>query len=163
MRSKDNIDVSGLNITETYIKGLYVNREGRLFGLEETGYYEIFPYLNLPTGDWKVKYGYYRFRFNRKMYQLHVILARTYVPGYKEGLVVNHIDGDSRNNKIENLEWITRGQNVAKYWESLSEEERLAYRQKFSESVKNGHALGHYDEHMKKLSEINKRGRDGQF
>ena len=163
MRSKNHIDVSGLNITATHINGLYVNREGRIFGLEETGYYEIFPYLNKPTGNWRIKQGYYRFRFEKKMYQVHNVLARTYVPGYKQGLVVDHINGDSTDNRIENLQWITRGQNVAKFWETKTEEEKEAYRKKYSESVKNGHALGHYKEHYRKLSENKKRGRNGQF
>ena len=33
------------------------------------------------------------------------------------GLVVNHIDADHFNNKLENLEWITQSENVRRTWE----------------------------------------------
>ena len=32
--------------------------------------------------------------------------------GYKDGMEVNHIDGDKRNNHFANLEWVSRSGNV---------------------------------------------------
>lgn len=40
------------------------------------------------------------------------LVALTWVNGYREGLTVNHINGNRRDNRIENLEWITREDNI---------------------------------------------------
>lgn len=42
---------------------------------------------------------------------VHRLVAISFL-GYKEGLEVNHIDGDKSNNRINNLEWCTRKENV---------------------------------------------------
>lgn len=53
-----------------------------------------------------------------KTYLVARLVAMAWVEGYKEGLTVNHIDGDPSNNHISNLEWVTRGDNTRKYFES---------------------------------------------
>lgn len=40
------------------------------------------------------------------------LVAMTWVSGYKQGLTVNHIDGNPQNNKRENLEWLTLADNI---------------------------------------------------
>lgn len=44
---------------------------------------------------------------------IHSAVAKTFL-GDKtiDGLVVNHIDGDKTNNKLENLEWVTAQENA---------------------------------------------------
>lgn len=51
----------------------------------------------------------------RQTVAVHRLVALAFVPGYEEGLTVNHKDGNKRNNAIENLEWITAKANVAHY------------------------------------------------
>jgi len=46
----------------------------------------------------------------------HRLVAQNYVPGYFEGAVVNHIDGDKYNNHYTNLEWVTQKENVHHYF-----------------------------------------------
>ena len=45
-------------------------------------------------------------------YTVHSLVASTFL-GSREGLVVNHKDGDKLNNSLDNLEWCTRRENEA--------------------------------------------------
>lgn len=67
----------------------------------------------------------------------------------KKGLVVNHIDGDRKNNNIKNLEWVTQAENVAHAKRSgkirkgvnhpmskLSEDDILEIRKLYSDGVR---------------------------
>ena len=64
------------------------------------------------------KFGYYHVSLsdgnrNYTHYEVHRLVALHFVPGYKEGLVVNHINEYSLDNRAENLEWCTPGYNLA--------------------------------------------------
>lgn len=45
---------------------------------------------------------------------VHRLVAENFVDGYFDGAVVNHIDGNNRNNSAANLEWVTTADNVHK-------------------------------------------------
>jgi len=49
---------------------------------------------------------------NRKHYEVHRLVALHFVPGYKEGLVVNHKNEVKTDNRAENLEWCTYQYNL---------------------------------------------------
>lgn len=74
---------------------------------------------NIETGKLKAfdinNYGYKRLQCYRdgkqKKYFVHILVAKLFVPGYKPGYVVNHIDGDKTNNHWTNLEWVTKTRN----------------------------------------------------
>jgi len=57
-------------------------------------------------------YGYLKVTLcknnNKKQCKVHRLVCETFlkIPNYK--LDVNHIDGDKKNNKISNLEWVTK-------------------------------------------------------
>ncbi len=43
---------------------------------------------------------------------LHRVVALAFINGFSTGLEVNHIDFNQLNNHIDNLEWVTRGENA---------------------------------------------------
>lgn len=48
----------------------------------------------------------------RKGLGVHTAVARTFLKDYKNGLQVNHKDGNKLNNNINNLEWVTGSENM---------------------------------------------------
>lgn len=60
------------------------------------------------------KRKYIRLTKNKKTLKvfLHRLVAMAFCDGYKKGLQVNHIDCDRLNNMADNLEWVTRNENM---------------------------------------------------
>lgn len=48
-----------------------------------------------------------------KTYKVHRLVCIAFLPKDPERNVVNHVDGNKRNNKLENLEWCTYKENTA--------------------------------------------------
>lgn len=48
----------------------------------------------------------------KKFYHVHRLVAKEFVPGFAENLVVNHKNGIRADNRPENLEWITHSENL---------------------------------------------------
>lgn len=46
-----------------------------------------------------------------KRFLVHRLIAKTFLENTKNKEHVNHIDGNKLNNKLENLEWVTRSEN----------------------------------------------------
>lgn len=49
-----------------------------------------------------------------KTFLVSRLIAMTWCDGYSDGMTVNHIDGNSLNNTVENLEWVSRADNIRK-------------------------------------------------
>lgn len=54
----------------------------------------------------------------RKRFFLHRAVAISFIPNPDNKATINHIDGNKLNNKIENLEWATIGDNVRHAWKN---------------------------------------------
>lgn len=47
----------------------------------------------------------------RSKFKTHRLVALAFCPGYSPGMHVNHIDGNTLNNRASNLEWVTQADN----------------------------------------------------
>lgn len=65
-----------------------------------------------------VSHGYAKVSLKDRAYFLHRIIAFVHCSGFKEGLTVNHKDGNKLNNYPSNLEWITVGDNIRHAFET---------------------------------------------
>ena len=54
-----------------------------------------------------------------KTFFVHRLVASTFIPNPENLPAVNHKDGNKLNNLIDNLEWITVGDNVKHYFREL--------------------------------------------
>lgn len=59
---------------------------------------------------------------------IHRLVAEAFVDGYFDGAVVNHIDGNNRNNHYTNLEWVTQMVNVHKSYETSELDQTRNYK-----------------------------------
>lgn len=58
------------------------------------------------------QYGYVVVSINEKLYRMHQLIAHAFLPNPENKPHVNHKDGIRDNNKLENLEWCTRSENM---------------------------------------------------
>jgi hypothetical protein len=52
--------------------------------------------------------------------QLHRIVAKAFLPNSENKRVVNHIDGNKLNNKVDNLEWTSHRENSCHYYQNIN-------------------------------------------
>ena len=62
-------------------------------------------------------------------FYLHRVIAITFIPNPNNLEEVNHIDGNPYNNRVENLEWMTREDNMRHFHENRTKYENKNVRQ----------------------------------
>jgi hypothetical protein len=77
---------------------------------------------------------------SRKSYQVHRLVAMTYIPNPDNLPQVNHKDGNPLNNHVANLEWVTQSENM-QHGISLGLIDKMSGRQAIARS-ENGKKTG---------------------
>lgn len=97
------------------IKSKQINLFGKEFLIYENG-----DLINLKTnkkynpvdnGVGYLKVGIYVGNNKSRPVYIHRILAQSFIPNPKNKIEVNHIDGNTKNNNLSNLEWVTKSEN----------------------------------------------------
>jgi hypothetical protein len=94
---------------ETKYKGYFISNLGRLKGrrgkvikyqIGETGYYNVAIY---PDGS----------KGKCKCLKIHRLVAEAFIPNDDSSKpIINHIDGNKLNNRVDNLEWCNHSYNI---------------------------------------------------
>lgn len=56
--------------------------------------------------------GYYTVNLRGKLFGIHRLVAMTFIPNPEGKPIINHINGIKNDNRVENLEWCTYGENL---------------------------------------------------
>lgn len=61
---------------------------------------------------WEQSWGYLQVTLNGKHKRVHILVLNAFIGKCPEGYEGNHKDGNKKNNRIDNLEWITPSENM---------------------------------------------------
>lgn len=130
----------------TIAKDYYAREDGAIISKKHGGYKEISQHLNKKNRYYSVRVG---IAINKpKTFNVHRLIAMAFIGVCPEGMEVRHLDGDSCNNKAENLSYGTRlenhsdkirhgtsGKGADNSMAKLTEEDVLAIRAKYKKGV----------------------------
>lgn len=69
--------------------------------------------------------GYKIITIRNKSYLIHRLVAQTFLQILDNKPIVNHIDCDKYNNRVENLEWVTQKENVSLHNKNISHPKKV--------------------------------------
>ena len=94
---------------------------------------------------------------------VHRLVAQAFIPNPNNLLEVNHKDGNKKNNFINNLEWITRKDNVLHRFRTLKQEPFRKYKKEHidysTKEGRNQYARLYYQKNKEKILEYGRQWR----
>ncbi len=95
------------------------NTEGLYFATENGDIYSI-ARGKLKKLKFEKVGGYYRLKINRERILVHRLIAYTFI-GYPKdsSQIINHKNGNKSDNGVENLEWVSHGENISHSYREL--------------------------------------------
>lgn len=120
----DQMDKEGEIWKPSSVEGFYISNHGRVCNrdYDVINMYTSKRYIEVKLGPGK--------RFN-----IHREVARVFIPNFKEDMVVNHKDGNTHNNHLENLEVVTQAENVLHAYETGRCKNRVVVIQKLPDGT----------------------------
>lgn len=113
------------------------------YRIEDTEYFinEEFVIINKNFKILKIttnNIGYQIVAINGKSFMYHRIIASVFIPNPENKKEINHINGIKSDNRIENLEWSTRSENVKHSFDVLGKKSNLiGWREKKAKTLNN--------------------------
>lgn len=101
--------------------GYFITQKGEVFSIKTGKYVLMKPF----RGNSKGKKTYYMIglidnKGKRHKKIVHRLVAEAYIPNPDNLPEVNHKDKNMLNNTVENLEWVTRKENLRQSYETMS-------------------------------------------
>ena len=79
--------------------------------------------------------GYLYVHIGGRLHRLHRLVANKYIENPKGLPIVNHIDGNKKNYKISNLEWVSYSENSKKAYKTISSMSNMSKKSSYKSIV----------------------------
>lgn len=102
IKNMENEEWKGIEEFECFYQ---VSNNGRVKPINPRYKNKQFLKLNIDSN------GYFRIKLFNKLFFVHRLVAKAFIPNPLNKPQVNHKDGNKQNNNVKNLEWVTAAEN----------------------------------------------------